>query len=134
VSQENVERIRRANEALNRGDRENALADYHPDVEWIDLAHAPDSSERVRGLSALQTIWDQWEEAFDEFGADIEECIDAGRYVAVVTRWYATGKGSGIVTDLRQVDVFEVEDGKVVRVTLAYPDMHAALEAVGLAG
>jgi len=133
MSQENVETIRRGNEALKRGDREGALADYHPDVEWIDLAHAPDAPERVRGLSALQTIWDQWEEAFDDFGADIEEYIDAGRYVIAVTRWYARGEGSGVLTDVRQVDVFEVEDGRVVRVTLAYPDTPTALKAVGLA-
>jgi len=132
MSQENVETIRRANEALKRGDRDSALADYHPDVEWIDLAHAPDSPERGRGLSAVHTIWDQWEEAFDDFGADIEEFIDAGRYVLAVTRWYARGKGSGIVTDVRQVDVFEVENGKVVRAALAYPDAQTALEAFGL--
>jgi SnoaL-like domain len=75
----------------------------------------------------------EWEEAFDDFGADIEELIDAGRYVVAVTRWYARGNGSGIVTDVRQADVFEVEEGKVVRVTLAYPDKHAALTVVGSA-
>jgi ketosteroid isomerase-like protein len=130
MSQENVEIMRRANEAFKRGDRTGALADYHPDVEWIDLAHAPDSPERVRGLAALQTIWDQWEDAFEDFGAEIEEYIDVGRFVVAVTSWHAEGKGSGIVTDLRQVDVFEVEDGKVVRVTLGYPDTETALKAV----
>jgi ketosteroid isomerase-like protein len=133
MSQENVEVVRRANEALKRGDREAALADYHRDAVWNDLAHAPDSPETVQGLRALRTIWDQWEQAFDDFGADIEEFIDAGRYVVAPTRWHARGKGSGVVIDLRQTDVFEVENGKVVRVTLGYADTSTALKAVGLA-
>jgi ketosteroid isomerase-like protein len=132
MSQENVETIRRGNEGLNRGDREAALADYHPDIEWNDRAHAPDSPETVRGLRALRTIWDQWDQAFDDFGADIEEFIDAGRYVVAITRWRALGKGSGVRLDRLQADVFEVQDGTVVRVTLGYVDKRAALIAVGL--
>jgi ketosteroid isomerase-like protein len=132
MSQENVETIRRANEALKRGDRDAALADYHPDVVWNDLAHAPDSPETVHGLPALRTIWDQWEQAFDDFGADIEELIDAGRYVVAPTRWHARGKGSGVILDRRQTDLFELANGKVVRVTLGYADTSTALEAAGL--
>src|SRR4051812_11399362 len=132
MSQENVETIRRANGALKRGDRDTALADYHPDIEWNDLAHAPDTPETVHGLPALRAIWDQWEHAFDEFGADIEKYIDAGNYVVALTRWHARGKTSGVVLDLTQADVFEVADGKIVRVTLGYPDTRTALKAVGL--
>jgi len=46
MSQENVEVVRRSNTAFNSGDRDGALADYHPDVEWSDLQHAPDTPER----------------------------------------------------------------------------------------
>ena len=41
MSQENVEILRRSNVAFNRRDRDAAFADYHPDVEWRDLMHAP---------------------------------------------------------------------------------------------
>jgi uncharacterized protein len=133
MSQENVETVRRANQALKRGDREAALADYHPDAVWHDLAHAPDSAERVQGLPALRAIWDQWEQAFDELSADIDELIDAGRYVVAMTRWRARGKGSGVVIDVYQADVFQVDGGKVTSVTLGYPDKRTALKAVGLA-
>ena len=133
MSQENVDTIRRANEAMNRGDRAAALAEYHPDVEWIDLGHAPDAPERVRGLPAVEAIWDQWAEAFDSFGADIEQYVDAGRYVVDVTRWHAKGVDSGVITEVRQADVFELENDKVVRVTLGFPNTSTALKAVGLA-
>jgi ketosteroid isomerase-like protein len=132
MSQENVDTVRRANAALKRGDRDAALADYHPDVVWDDLAHAPDSPQRVHGLLALRAIWDQWDEAFDDLDADIEEFIDAGRHVVAMTRWRARGKGSGLAIDLYQADVYQVDDGKVTSVTLGYPDKRAALKAVGM--
>jgi hypothetical protein len=44
--------------------------------------HAPDSPERVRAVAALRAIWDQWEAAFDEFSAEIEEYIDAREVLA----------------------------------------------------
>jgi ketosteroid isomerase-like protein len=133
MSQENVDTVRRANDAFKRGDRDAALADYHPDIECNDLAHAPDSPKRVPGLPALRTIWEQWEQAFDDLGADIEEFVDAGRHVVAMTRWRARGKGSGVAIDLYQADVYRFDGGKITAVTLGYPDKRTALEAVGLA-
>jgi len=37
---------------------------------------APDSPERLRGIEALKDYWAKWEDAFDDFGADVEEHID----------------------------------------------------------
>jgi ketosteroid isomerase-like protein len=133
MSSENVETLRRANDAFKRGEKDRALANYHPDVEWRDLQHAPDTPERVLGVDALQTIWEQWEQAFDEFSAEISEFIDAGDFVVAVTHWLATGKESGLALDLRTADVFEFADGKIIGVTVGYPDKQAAIEAVGLA-
>jgi ketosteroid isomerase-like protein len=132
MSQENVEIVCRANAAFNSGDLNAALADYDPDVEWRDLLHAPDSQESVRGIAAVRAIIEQWFAAFDTFTADIEEYIDAGDMVVCVTRWRAEGKSSGAAVNQRQADICEIKHGRIVRVTLAYPDKAAALAAVGL--
>jgi ketosteroid isomerase-like protein len=128
-----VETMKRINASFNRGDRDGALGHYHPDIEWRDLQHAPDAPESVRGIPALRAIWNQWDEAFGEFTADIEEYIDAGDSVVIVTNWRAKGQGSGLALDLRTVDVFEFEEKTVIRATVGYPDKNAALKAVGLA-
>ena len=132
MSQENVEIVWHLNTLLDRGDREEWVAYYEPDFEWRDLRHAPDAVETVRGVSAVQAIWDQWAQAFDDFRAEIEECVDAGDYVVAATRWRAKGKGSGLLLDLATTDVFEFANAKVVRVTIGYADRHVALKAVGL--
>jgi len=132
MSLKNVETVRRSIAAFNRRDRAAALADYHPEIEWRQLQHAPDSPERIDGISALLAEWDRWEEAFDDFTREIEEYIDAGESVVTLTHWRATGKGSAIVIDQRTADVFEFAHGRIVRATTGYADRAAALKAVGL--
>ncbi|GAC1434238.1 MAG: hypothetical protein NVSMB51_00950 [Solirubrobacteraceae bacterium] len=132
MSQENVETLKRTFASFNDRDRDGALAGFHPDVEWRDLDHAPDAPERVRGVAAMGALWDQFEEAFDEFAAETEEYTDVGDCVVCVTHWRAKGKGSGVPIGLRSADVYEFEDGAIIRVTLGYADKQAALEAVGL--
>jgi ketosteroid isomerase-like protein len=131
MSRENVETLRRSNAAFNQRDRAGGLADYDADVEWRDLKPAPESPERLVGIEAVSTYWDLWMEAFAEISAEIEEYVDAGDHVIAVTHWRARGEGSGIVTDLHTVDLYEFAGGKIVRATIGYPDRAAALEAIG---
>jgi ketosteroid isomerase-like protein len=134
MSAKNVEIVRCANAAFNRRDRDAAFADFHPDVEWRDLQHGPDTPECIHGRSEVLATWDRWAEVFHDFTAEIEEYIDAGESVVTVTRWWATGKGSALVIDLHSANVYEFADGRIVRATVGYADRAAALKAIGLAG
>ncbi len=49
MSQENVEVMKRANEALNRGDVDALLGFYATDAELRDLQSAPDQPLAVSG-------------------------------------------------------------------------------------
>ena len=132
MSQENVEIVRRANAAFNRGDYDGYVRSLHPEIEFRDHAHAADASETLKGTEALLSLLSEWRESFDDFRAEISEYIDAGDHVVCVTRWTGTGKASDAAVDVSQVDVFELRHGKIVRATLAYPDKATALESVGL--
>jgi len=133
MSAENVEILRRSNAAFNRRDPSAAFADFHPDVEWRDLQHDPDTPESIHSRSALLALWERWEDVFDDFAAEIEEYIDVGESVVTVTRWRATGRGSALLVDNRSAEVYEFSDGRVVRATVGYADRAAALAAAGLA-
>ena len=132
MSQENVEVMRCSNEAFNRGDIEAALSYLHANIEWRDLQHAPDTPEVVRGAAAIRELWEGWLDAGLGLRAEVVEFIDAGRAVVVVTKWHAQGTASGIEVDQTSAEVYEFEDGLVVRATLGYRSRDQALKAVGL--
>jgi len=132
MSRENVEIVRRSMEAFNRRDRDAILAYYHPDAELQDLQHAPDAPGRLIGIDAIRAYWTQWDDAFDDFTAEIEECLDVGTYVLTATRWRGKGKDSGLEIDLRAVEVVEFADGKIARLTSGYSNKDEALKAMGL--
>jgi ketosteroid isomerase-like protein len=132
VSQQNVEIMRCSNEAFNRGDVDGALSYLHPDIEWRDLQHAPDTPEVVRGAAAVRDLWEGWLDARIGLRAEVLEFIDAGSAVVAVTRWHAQGTASGIEVDQTSAEVYEFEDGLVVRATLGYRSRDQALKAVGM--
>jgi ketosteroid isomerase-like protein len=132
MSQEKVELVRRFNAMFNRGERKSLWTDFDPDIEWRDLMHAPDTPERVCGVPAVRAMVEQWDRAFEDFTAEIKEIIEVGDCVVTVTHWRGTGKSSDVATDLHAAEVAEFKEGKIVRVTVGYPDKRTALAAVGL--
>lgn len=132
MPEENVEIAKRANAAFNRGDLDAALEFFAPDAELRDLANAPDQDSVVRGVDSIREAWTLWTAAFDELSAEIEELTDAGHAVVAAVHWEGRGKASGMSIDVRQFDLFELRDGKIVRATLGLKSKADALEAVGL--
>jgi ketosteroid isomerase-like protein len=132
MSEANVEIIRRGNALVNAGDWDGLVALYHPEVELRDLQHAPDVSEMQRGPEAIIRVMASWTEVYDEFGAEVYEYIDADPWVICDTCWHGKGKGSDMQIDLHVADAFEVQDGRIVRALVSYPNVAAALEALGL--
>src|SRR2546422_3355451 len=112
MSQENVELVRQANEAFNRGDIERVLTYYAEDAELEDLMNAPDLPRVVRGIQGVRQVLMNWVQAFDEFRAEIAEYIDVGQHhVVCVTDYYGRSR-EGVTIQLRTGDVVEIRDGK----------------------
>jgi ketosteroid isomerase-like protein len=132
MSQENVEMVRVANAAFNRGDLDSVFEFYAVDAEFRDLLNGPDQPSVVKGGAAAREVVALWLAAFDDLRVELHECVEAGDAVICDVRWIGEGKGSGISIDARQFDTYEFRDGKVVRATLGYRSKAEALEAVGL--
>jgi hypothetical protein len=62
---------------------------------------------------------------------EVERIVESDELAAVAIRFRAQGKGSGVLTDLRQGHALRFEDGRVVKVS-AHASFEEALEAVGL--
>jgi len=133
MSQENVEVVTGIIASFNAGDVLAAAEGFHPDAEWRDLSHAPDTPELLVGVEAIVAVAAQWAQAFDKFGAEVFEYIDADPWVICDTRWYGEGRGSTLGVEIHQADAYEVRDGKVARAVLAYPDVPTARKSLALA-
>jgi ketosteroid isomerase-like protein len=131
MSRENVEIGARAIAAFNRRDVGAALAFFAPEAELRDLANAPDQDSVVKGIDAIREVWTLWKEAFDEFRADVEEWTDAGDAVIAAAHWQGRGNASGVSIDVRQFDLYEFRDSKIIRATLGLKSKDDALRAVG---
>jgi uncharacterized protein len=126
----NVEIVRRCNEVFNNGDLDRLMERFAPDAEMRDRGNAPDQPSVLRGREAIRETIEQWTTEFDQFRCDVDAYFEAGEAVICSAHWHGRGKASGIWIDVRQWDVWELVDGKVVRATLGCRTKEEALEAV----
>jgi ketosteroid isomerase-like protein len=129
VSRENVESCAGA-VLVNAGDWDALFELYQPDVEFRDLQHVPDMPEMLRGLDGVRLVVANWTEVYGEFGAEVNEYVDAHPWVICDTRWHGKAKGSDVPIAIHVADAYEIKDGKIVRAIMSYQDVAAALEAV----
>jgi uncharacterized protein len=140
MSDENVEIVRRLFhvylEALDRGDLDIWFNsdDLAEDFEWIMPREGglglPPSYRGREGFREFMQTWTQ--EQFQDWSIELERLIDAGgdRVVAFFHQ-RAIGRESGVPVELRMATLYELEDGRIVRMR-HFLDREEALEAAGL--
>ena len=131
MSQENVEIVRAAYDAFERGGLDALTQLHDPAIEWQTSAEDPDAATH-RGRVAVRRYIEGYMETFPGFRAELEECVATpdGR-VLTTTRYTGRARASGMDMDWRQSVVYTVESGLIVRAE-EYFDRAEALEAAGL--
>jgi uncharacterized protein len=133
MSESNVEIVRSAYDAWNRGDFEAGARLFDPSIEWSTPPNLPDAGT-WRGEDEVRRGIGELLESFAELRVDVHELLaaDDGRVVAIV-RYSGRGMDTGVAVEGAGVDaqVWTVRDGKIVRVTM-YSGTADALEAAGL--
>jgi ketosteroid isomerase-like protein len=131
MSQQRVDQLMQAYEALNSGDLEAATAGLPPEFEFIPPPMLPEG-DVYRGPQGLQQLWQTWRASFADFRIEVEETIDAGDTVIVMAAVAGTGIGTGLeVSSPSFAWVWSYEGDVPVRME-AMPNRATALEAVGL--
>jgi ketosteroid isomerase-like protein len=129
MSQENVEVVRAAIEAYNRGDLESVLMAAPPDFE-IDLSRAAGPLHGVYRLDQVRQFRDEFLESWQSIRIEPHEFIDAGADVVVPWTMHLIGR-DGIEVQARVTWTWTIRDGNIKRPGL-YQERQEALEAVGL--
>jgi ketosteroid isomerase-like protein len=129
MSEENVEIVRAAFDAVNRQDFEAAFKDVAPGAQ-VDMSRA------VGLIHGVFTI-DQWRrtlsdlfETWESLHIETHEFIDAGERVIVPLTLHGRGR-DGIEVATSPTFVWTVRDGVVQHVEM-YQERQHALEAAGL--
>jgi ketosteroid isomerase-like protein len=133
MSEENVETVRNAFEAFNRGDQERMAALVDPEVEFHGTVGGLEEGRVARGQPEIDETFEAEDlEAWEERRLEPEDFIDAGDSVVVLVHEYRRGRGSGVELESDTAIVFGLRDGRVVRIQ-GYMNRAEALEAAGLA-
>jgi ketosteroid isomerase-like protein len=130
MSEENVEIVRRTYEAANRGDLDSANLHVHPEIEFHTYAQSPEAGV-YRGKEAVQRYNQGLFEQFESIRFEIEELVDAGDRVVVVSTQHAQPKGGQEEMNVRVIEVWTIRDGLLAE-RRSYSTRDEALEAAGL--
>src|ERR1700716_4577042 len=131
MSRENVEVVRRAYEAWNRRDFDEAAELLAPDVELQMPPNLPDvetwrsSDEVTRGLEAFLESW-------TELRVEVHELIDAGDRVVALVHYRGQAALTGLAVEGAGVDaaVWTLRDGRAIKGQM-YGGTDEALAAAG---
>jgi ketosteroid isomerase-like protein len=130
MSQENVEIVRRMNEAWNGRDHGAWLAAYSPEAE-IDWSRSRGPLKGVyRGYDELEAFWDAFWSTFEDVQVEYHGFTEVGREVVVPNTAHIRGR-QGIEVVARSTFVYTVENGQITRNRM-FQERAEALEAAGL--
>ena len=132
MSQENVEIVRRSYEAFVRADWDRLAELTDPRVELHGTVGGLSEGSVAHGPAAVREAFEEWDtEAWDETQLTPEEFLDGGDCVVVMQHELRRGRGSGVEVESETAVLFEVRDGRVIRIQ-GFMDRGAAREAAGL--
>jgi ketosteroid isomerase-like protein len=130
VSEENVEVVRQSLDAFSRRDV-NALRGVNdPDLE-LDWSRSVGWLAGVYlGFDAALRFYEGYFQAFQQVVIKPDRFIDIGEFVVVPNVAHQLGR-DGIEVSARSTPVFQVRDGKIIRICL-YQETEDALNALRL--
>jgi ketosteroid isomerase-like protein len=132
LSEENVQAIRDASDAYNRGDKRAWTNLMDPELETFPLPEWPESGPFI-GPDAAWDFYKHFEEMLPAWEAyEITELIDAGDSLFVCQEAPMRGRASAVEVAFKLWGVHTLRDGRIKR-TQWFNERSEALEAAGLA-
>jgi ketosteroid isomerase-like protein len=130
MSDENVELVRRAYEAVVRNDFDAANALLHPEIEFHTYAKSP-AAGVYRGWDAVRRYNEDLFAAFETIRSELDEVVDSGERVVVLGTQRAVPKGGRQEMSVQIAEVWTVRDGLLAE-RHSYSTRAEALGAAGL--
>lgn len=130
MSQQNVELVRKAYEALARQDIDTLVELLDPEVEFRNPDYAMEAGTRHGREEFVQALERGWE-VMDDMRYYIERIVDEGDVVVVIGRFTARGRTGGVPVESAFGHVLEVRGDRATSVSW-FQDPAEALAAAGV--
>ncbi|MEM9269321.1 MAG: nuclear transport factor 2 family protein [Pseudomonadota bacterium] len=110
-------------EMIRHNETERALSElYAPDAVSVEAAPMGDRPRTAEGVAAIRGKHAWWEETFEVHEASVDGPFPHGEdRFALIFALKATHKPSGETSDMKEIGVYHVADGKIVREEFFYP-------------
>ncbi len=123
-----VDQLKGSYAALNRRDIDGTMAVLDEHATWVEHSDLPEAGS-YRGRDTIRHFLEQFLDSWDDFEQHIEEVHAEEDCVLLFIRLTASGRGSGIDVQSRYAHLWEMREGRGVRVD-AYYDRDSALAAL----
>jgi ketosteroid isomerase-like protein len=130
MSQENVEVMRRAMDAFNRGDGKAFDRLLTSDAEVVPVRAALEGTT-YRGLDAGTQYCTAVDQSWANLGWEVEEIRDGGEQILALGHIRGEGRDSGVAIDARAGWLAHFSEGRITRFQ-TFANRDDALEAAGL--
>ena len=130
MSQENVEVVYRAYDAIRRGDREAFVGEMHPEVEGRVYLMEVEGTV-YRGHLGMRRFMDDVFSVFPDWHPEVVRTTDYGDTVLAEIKAAGRGTSSGVTLEMPAWQVIKFRDGKAIW-WRGYGNRAEALKAVGL--
>ena len=130
MSHDNVEIVRRSVDHWNETGGESLWELFDPDIEFV-LDPPAWLAGTYHGRAQLEWLISRLASLFDEFRYEVDELLPAGDLVVSLGGVRERGALSGASDVQKGCGVWELREGRIVRVRM-YFDREEALEAAGL--
>jgi ketosteroid isomerase-like protein len=131
MSEENVELVRRCNEAFAARNWSLLAELVDPDVV-VDLSRNIFNADVYRGYDGIRRWAESVDDMWEDFRTEAEEFIDAEEHVVGALRISGRGREGGVEASMLVFSIWSFRDGRVLRMVGGYRDRAEALEAAGL--
>ena len=131
MSQENLELVRRAHEALNRGDLDALMMLCATDFR-LDMSDRVFNPAVYEGHDGIRRFYAEVRDVWDVYVWEPERLMAGGDQVVALVYSTGKGRGSGVEVERRTAMVWTVRDGRATTLRF-FRERSDALEATGLA-
>ena len=124
----NADLVRDGFEALRKGDVDALIPLIDPEFEVTTPRELVAEPDTYRGPEGIRRYFDSFYDAMDRVSFEPHDFIAVGELVVVPVTLRARGRTTGIETEQRLAQIWELREGKALRIEV-YATLEEAMEA-----